>query len=68
MSQGEVLRAWDGIYSQVLVMLENEGRLTGIQMGQKIVYPYSQLIELFGEPVRPECLRYLRPCYDEHAA
>lgn len=49
-------------------MLEHEGRLMGIQVGNRVIYPYSQIVELFGEPEPEAAARYLRPCYDEHAA
>lgn len=67
MTQNQAKQAW-GVHPRMLAMLEGEGKLFGIAVGNRVYYRLDQLLEQFGEPTRPEVLRYLRPCYDEHAA
>lgn len=38
-------------------MLEEQGRLFGIQVGNRVYYRLDQLLEVLGEPQNPEVLR-----------
>ncbi len=61
MSQREAVAQW-GTYHQVLLELENEGKLVGIHVGNRVWYSRAQLVQLLGEPTngtRPPALKRL---------
>jgi hypothetical protein len=41
----------------MLLMLELEGRLSPVQVGQRLYYRLGELLEVLGEPVNAEVLR-----------
>jgi len=47
----QVLKIWPQVYRLLLLRLELDGKIKGLQVGQKVYYPYDQLVELFGEPL-----------------
>lgn len=48
-SQREAVDEW-GVYTQVLLELENSGKLVGIHVGNRVWYSRAQLTELLGIP------------------
>jgi hypothetical protein len=61
-TQNQVVQAW-GVHSRMLNMLELEGKLSPIQVGQRLYYRLGDLVELFGEPVKPDALRRKQNTY-----
>lgn len=41
-----------GVHTRMLLMLELEGKIQGLQVGNRVYYPYDRLVELFGAPER----------------
>ena len=51
-SQSDAARLWPGrAYAEQLVWLERYKGLTGLKVGRAVWYSYSQLEEIFGEPL-----------------